>query len=123
KCDLWFSGSSDVLAYFGEISSNPDPSTDSLYLMTSSYRPPLAALFLARKQFPRPLELHASKPLYQIGSPATIASRAIGKRRFLGKLTKWAVSRLLSPMVMSRNMRRWFEHLPRKARWRVIALI
>ncbi|NJL82112.1 MAG: hypothetical protein HC890_02445 [Chloroflexaceae bacterium] len=71
--------------YFGEISSNPDPSTDSLYLMTSSYRPPLAALFLARKQFPRPLELHASKPLYQNWLPGNDRQPGYWETTFFGE--------------------------------------
>ncbi len=45
--------------------SDPHPSPDSVHLITSSYRPPLAAIALARKQFPKLLELLNSKPTYE----------------------------------------------------------
>lgn len=56
--------------YFGDSpigDSNPSP--DSVHLITSSYRPPAAVVALARKQFPKPLELLNSKPTYENWKP------------------------------------------------------
>jgi hypothetical protein len=56
--------------YFGDSPvSDPQPSPDSVHLITSSYRPPLAAIALARKQFSKPLELLNSKPTYENWKP------------------------------------------------------
>ena len=52
--------------YFGDVPHlNPKPERDSLHVITSSYRPPQAVVALARKQFPKPLELFAAKPAYE----------------------------------------------------------
>ncbi len=52
--------------YFGDtVIPNPKPERDTLYFMTSTYRPPLAVVALAKKQFPKPVELFATKPLYE----------------------------------------------------------
>ncbi|MEC4986669.1 MAG: hypothetical protein SAJ37_23515 [Oscillatoria sp. PMC 1068.18] len=56
--------------YFGDtIPENPDPELDNLHLITSSYRPPLAVVALARKQFDKPAEIFATKPLYENWQP------------------------------------------------------
>lgn len=56
--------------YFGDSPLSPEkPELDSLYLITSSYRPPLAAVALAHKQFPKPVELLSSKPFYENWKP------------------------------------------------------
>jgi hypothetical protein len=56
--------------YFGDSPLSPEkPELDSLYLITSSYRPPLAAVALAHKQFPKPVELLSSKPIYENWKP------------------------------------------------------
>nr|WP_225895693.1 hypothetical protein [Dendronalium phyllosphericum] len=56
--------------YFGDSPlADPDPAVDEVHLITSSYRPPLAAIALARKQFPKPLELFNSKPTYENWKP------------------------------------------------------
>ena len=52
--------------YFGQnLLPNPEPELDSLYLITSDYRPPQAIVALARKQFEKPVELLSSKPIYE----------------------------------------------------------
>ncbi|MBZ8181058.1 hypothetical protein [Oscillatoria salina] len=56
--------------YFGDTThQNPDPELDTLHLITSSYRPPLAVVALARKQFDKPVEILATKPLYENWQP------------------------------------------------------
>lgn len=68
---VWCSGASQALGlYFGDspikdVSQNPD----LVHLISSSYRPPLAAVMLARKQFTKPLELLNSKPQYENWKP------------------------------------------------------
>ncbi|MCL6753668.1 hypothetical protein KBT16_22935 [Nostoc sp. CCCryo 231-06] len=68
---VWCSGASRALGlYFGDSplkDKNQDP--DLVHLVTSSYRPPLAAVALARKQFTKPLELLNSKPQYENWKP------------------------------------------------------
>lgn len=68
---VWCSGASRALGlYFGDSpleDKNQDP--DLVHLVTSSYRPPLAAVALARKQFTKPLELLNSKPTYENWKP------------------------------------------------------
>lgn len=56
--------------YFGDSPlADPEPSPDQVHLITSSYRPPLAVVALARKQFKKPLELLNSKPTYETWKP------------------------------------------------------
>ena len=52
--------------YFGD-SPIPDSTSepDEVHLITSSYRPPVAVVALARKQFKKPVELLNSKPTYE----------------------------------------------------------
>jgi hypothetical protein len=55
--------------YFGDTPvPNNRPELDSLYLITSGYRPPLAVMELARKNFINLVEILASKPLYETGN-------------------------------------------------------
>jgi len=60
------SGASHMLAlWFGDtVIDDPDPHYDDVHAITSSYRPPQAVVHLARKNFPRPVELLNTKPLY-----------------------------------------------------------
>ncbi|MEG3439592.1 hypothetical protein V0288_20865 [Pannus brasiliensis CCIBt3594] len=52
--------------YYGDTPvANDKPELDSLYLITSRYRPPLAAVAIARKNFAKPVEILATKPLYE----------------------------------------------------------
>lgn len=68
---VWCSGAAQALGlYFGDspirdVNQNPD----LVHLITSSYRPPLAAIALAKKQFTKPLELLNSKPTYENWKP------------------------------------------------------
>ncbi len=52
--------------YFGEFAQPAEkPYRDFVHLMTSAYRPPAAVVELARKNFPKPVEILASKPSYE----------------------------------------------------------
>jgi hypothetical protein len=53
--------------------------SDEVHLITSAYRPPLAVVNLARKQFDRPVELFAAKPSYS----ATTAFQSESKPEYL----------------------------------------
>jgi hypothetical protein len=51
--------------YFGDAPiPDPAPSRDHVHAITSAYRPPPAVVALARKQFPKPVELLISHPTY-----------------------------------------------------------
>ncbi|MGC9454704.1 MAG: hypothetical protein ACP5HU_07550 [Phycisphaerae bacterium] len=52
--------------YFDDtVMPDPNPHYDDFHAITSAYRPPLAVAHLARKNFPRPLEMHNTKPYYE----------------------------------------------------------
>jgi hypothetical protein len=56
-CMLWL--------WFGDTPlENSAYESDEVHVLTSGYRPPAAVVELARKNFPRPVELFASKPSY-----------------------------------------------------------
>ncbi|MDV3002374.1 MAG: hypothetical protein N5P05_003980 [Chroococcopsis gigantea SAG 12.99] len=56
--------------YFGDTPvTDFEPSRDTLYMITSRYRPPLAVMELAHKQFHKPVEIFATKPLYENWKP------------------------------------------------------
>lgn len=51
--------------YFGDLKKAAEkPYRDFIHIATSAYRPPAAVVELARKNFPRPVEILASKPSY-----------------------------------------------------------
>jgi hypothetical protein len=51
--------------YFGDYpGENDSPSFDNVHFITSAYRPPLAVVAMARKQFPKPVEVFVSHPHY-----------------------------------------------------------
>jgi hypothetical protein len=71
--------------YFGDSPvSDPQPSPDSVHLITSSYRPPLAAISLGRKQFAKPLELLNSKPTYENWKPGGDAAPEFYETMYFG---------------------------------------
>lgn len=72
--------------YFGDaVIDNPQPESDSLYLITSLYRPPLLVIALAKKQFKKPLELLATKPLYENWKPGNDQSPGYWETQFFGE--------------------------------------
>jgi hypothetical protein len=71
--------------YFGDTPvPNNRPELDSLYLITSGYRPPLAVVELARKNFNKPVEILASKPLYENWKPGNNQSPGYWETQFIG---------------------------------------
>jgi hypothetical protein len=52
--------------YFGELAQPAEkPYRDFVHIVTSAYRPPAAVVELAHKNFPKPVEILASKPSYE----------------------------------------------------------
>ncbi len=71
--------------YFGDTPlPNNRPEKDSLFLITSSYRPPLAAVALAHKNFNKPLEILSSKPLYENWKPGNSDEPGYWETQFIG---------------------------------------
>jgi hypothetical protein len=71
--------------YFGDTPvANNRQELDSLYLITSGYRPPLAVMELARKNFNKPVEILASKPLYENWKPGNNQSPGYWETQFIG---------------------------------------
>ncbi|MFM8306874.1 MAG: hypothetical protein ACKN87_07420, partial [Microcystis aeruginosa] len=71
--------------YFGDTPvPNNRPELDSLYLITSRYRPPLAVMELARKNFNKPVEILASKPLYENWKLGNNQSPGYWETQFIG---------------------------------------
>lgn len=68
---VWCSGAAQALGlYFGDSPvQDTNRNSDLVHLVNSSYRPPVAAVALARKQFTKPLELLNSKPTYENWKP------------------------------------------------------
>ena len=71
--------------YFGDTPlPNQDPEEDTLFLITSSYRPPLAAVNLAHKNFQKPIEILSSKPLYENWKPGNDNQPGYWETQFFG---------------------------------------
>jgi hypothetical protein len=72
--------------YYGDSPLTPSkPELDSLASITSSYRPPIAAVALARKLFPKPLELLSTKPLYENWKPGNDRAPGYWETQFFGQ--------------------------------------
>lgn len=82
--------------YFADRAEDPpDPERDVVHLATSRYRPPLAVMALARKQFDRPVELllahppypgYNSQPSSKVDQPRHYETQYIGTTFMLGTL-------------------------------------
>ncbi|MCA1994012.1 MAG: hypothetical protein LDL41_18495 [Coleofasciculus sp. S288] len=71
--------------YFGDVTfANPDPERDILHAITSAYRPPEVIVALARKQFDKPVELLATKPIYENWKPGGEDQPAYWETTFFG---------------------------------------
>lgn len=55
--------------WFGTVNEDPRPHYDDVHAITSTYRPPMAVWHLANKNFDRPVEVLATKPVYQVFLP------------------------------------------------------
>jgi hypothetical protein len=72
--------------YFGDTPlSNPNPELDTLYLITSTYRPPLAVVALAQKKFSKPVEIFSSKPVYENWKPGYDTMPGYWETQFFGE--------------------------------------
>ena len=90
-----YGGANQVLAssaartfwlYFDDSPLSPQkPELDGLYLITSTYRPPLAAVALAHKQFAKPLELLGTKPIYENWKPGGDRTPGYWETQYFGK--------------------------------------
>ncbi len=66
-CILWL--------YFGDTTrDNVAYESDEVHVLSSAYRPPIAVVQLARKQFDRPCEVFASKPAYTASTTYDLTS-------------------------------------------------
>lgn len=82
--------------YFADRAEHPPvPAHDVVHLASSSYRPPLAMMALARKNFDRPVELllahppypgYNSQPSSKVDQPRHFETQYIGKTFMLGTL-------------------------------------
>jgi len=81
--------------WFGDsILSNEHWESDEVHLITSAYRPPVAVMKMARKEFTKPLELFAAKPSYDAttkyqseSSPEYLETQYFGHSYQMGSLT------------------------------------
>ncbi|MFP4107216.1 MAG: hypothetical protein ACLFVU_14180, partial [Phycisphaerae bacterium] len=87
------SASAFMWTYFGDTAvQNPHVEGDAIHQITSNYRPPLAVMNLARKNFDRPAEIFACKGGYgwatsgQTGKPQFFETQYFGKTFQMGSL-------------------------------------
>ena len=72
--------------YFGDSPlPNNAPELDSLYFITSNYRPPQAVVALAQKKFVKPREILSTKPLYENWKPGNNVMPGYWETQFFGK--------------------------------------
>jgi hypothetical protein len=71
--------------YFGDTPIlNTNPKLDMLHVITSTYRPPQAIVALARKQFNKPVEVLATKPMYENWKPGNSDRPGYWETQFFG---------------------------------------
>ncbi len=83
---VWGAGASHILGlYFGDCPvPDPRPGPDEIHCITSAYRPPLAVVALARKQFRKPVELLVTKPPYAYRSAAALQAPQYWETLYIG---------------------------------------
>lgn len=90
------SAANSLWVWFGEHprGKQADWESDEVHQITSAYRPPLAAVHLARKNFERPVEIFAAKPSYDAttkfqmdSKPEYAETQYIGHSFQMGSLT------------------------------------
>jgi len=85
--------------YFGDAAmENPGGHYDDVHHITSSYRPPPAVVELAHKNFSRPVELHATKPDYDLWDPEQEIRPRYWETTFFGKTYQLGSARSKEPM-------------------------
>lgn len=71
--------------YFGDTPlPNKRPEEDTLFFVTSAYRPPLAVINLAHKNVKKPVEILSSKPVYETWKPGNAEKPGYWETQFLG---------------------------------------
>ena len=71
--------------YFGDCPiEDPEPHYDDVHAVTSTYRPPMAVVGLARKQFDRPVEMWDTKPTYSHWLPGRSDAPEFRETLFFG---------------------------------------
>ena len=71
--------------YFGDNPlPNPQPERDVIHALMSRYRPPLAVVNLARKNFQKPVEILATKPIYEHWKPGGKEQPAYWETTYIG---------------------------------------
>ncbi|MEM8778605.1 MAG: hypothetical protein AAGF26_06985 [Cyanobacteria bacterium P01_G01_bin.49] len=71
--------------YFGDTPlPNNHSEEDTLFFVTSTYRPPLAIMNLARKNFKKPVEILSSKPMYENWKPGNDKEPGYWETQFFG---------------------------------------
>ena len=104
--------------YFGDVSlANPQPERDIIHLITSAYRPPQAVVALARKQFDKPVEILATKPIYENWKPGGEEQPAYWETNFFGHtyqlgtvVSKFADSDVGPFKLMAYNQKRGVDY-------------
>ncbi len=72
--------------YFGDTPlPNLNPDEDTLQMITSPYRPPLAVVALAQRNFAKPVEILSSKPLYENWKPGNDRSPGYWETQYIGQ--------------------------------------
>lgn len=88
-----------------------NPEYDLFHAVTSSYRPPLAVLRVARGEFPRPAEMINTKPTYSFwlpggrDAPETWETVYYGKSFYLGSATSLSPQGDVRPFEMQMHTR------------------
>ncbi|MEA5508727.1 hypothetical protein VB715_03015 [Crocosphaera sp. UHCC 0190] len=104
--------------YFGDTPlPNNHPEEDTLFFVTSTYRPPLAVMNLAHKKFNKPVEILSSKPLYEnwkLGNdlePGYWETQFIGNSYQMGSLAgKFADGDVAPFKLMAYNSQRGIDY-------------
>jgi len=108
--EFWF--------YFGDAPiESPSPDRDDIHLITSWYRPPLAVLNLAQKKVDKPVEIWASKPVYEVwkmsdtDGPAYFETTTIGNTWQLGSLSEGSSGDMNGFKLMTYSSKRGTDNL------------
>ncbi len=87
--------------YFDDtVMANPGGHYDDVHNVTSPYRPPQAVVELAHKNFDRPLELHATKPYYELWEPDRPVRPQYWETTFFGRTFQLGTARAREPMEL-----------------------
>ncbi len=104
--------------YFGDyVEDMAKGDRDDVHQMTSAYRPPPAVLALARKQFTKPVEILASKPVYDIlrmtpeAGPESFETQYIANTYQLGSLANGSSDDMNGFKLMTANCKRGTDDL------------